>query len=153
MGLHPHEHLSLNLFGKEEGAILSIHPVLMSKLKIKGNLTVLALKLSSFENREIKSKTKYLPLPKFPSSEFDCTVVVDKTVSIGDVILPIKKLKIQEISSVKIVDTFELSETQQTITIKTKFLDRKKTLDGKFLDESKNKIVQSLELSGFPLKQ
>jgi len=153
IGLHPHEHLTLQVFGKEQGAILSIHPVLTSKLKIKGNLSIILLNLSSFENNELKSRTKYKPLPKFPGSEFDCTVVVPNQRAVADLISPIKKLKVKEISDIKIADIFQLTDKEKAVTIRTHFLDRNKTLDGKFLEESKNKIIDALEKSGFPLKK
>lgn len=153
VGLHPYEHLSININGKCEGAILSLHPQLKTQLKVKGETSMLILRLTSFEDKRPKSNFKYSPLPKFPGSEFDCTVVASPSAQAKDVQKIISKLPIKEIKEVKIVGVFPLSETEKTITIKTKFLDPEKTLDGQFLEEAKNKIVESLKQNGFPLKQ
>lgn len=153
IGLHPHENLSLDLFGKELGAIISIHPLLSSKLKIKGKTTLLALNISSFEKRVIKPKANYSPLPKFPGSNFDCTIVVNSDVDAAKAMEPIKKLKIKEIKSIKITGIYHLNDDEKTITLRTYFLNEKQTLEGKFLEEGKNKIIAALETAGFPLKK
>lgn len=153
VGLHPYEHLCININGKCEGAILSLHPQLKTQLKLKGEATLLLLRLTNFENRLPKSNFNYAPLPKFPGSEFDCTVVASPSEPVKNVQKIISSLPIKEIKEVKIVGVFPLSETEKTITIKTRFLDPQRTLDGQFLEEAKNKIVETLNKNGFPLKQ
>lgn len=153
IGLHPHEHLSIQIFGKTEGAILSLHPLLKSHLKIKGQATLLVLRLSNIENKVEKKNFHYSPLPKFPGSEFDCTVVLSKEQKAGEALKSIKNLPIKEIKEVKIVDTYNLNETEKTITLKTRLQDEEKTLDGQRLETIQSKIVSTLEEKGFPLKK
>ena len=65
----------------------------------------------------------------------------------------IKNLPIKEIKEVKIVDTYNLNETEKTITLKTRLQDEEKTLDGQRLETIQSKIVSTLEEKGFPLKK
>lgn len=153
IGLHPHEHLSVQIFGKTEGAILSLHPLLKSHLKIKGHATLLVLRLSNIETKASKKSFHYSPLPKFPGSEFDCTVVLSKEQNAGEALKAVKQLPHKEIKEVKIVDTYDLNESEKTVTLKTRLLNEEKTLDGTFLEEVQNKIISALEKKGFPLKK
>ena len=151
-GCHPFEFLNLRIMGKMNGVILSVHPTVLKSFKIKGHLSLTLIDISSFEDKELKEKIKYQPLPKFPSSTFDCTVVADKKESISAVLGALSKLKIKELISTKVVDVFELNERQKTITLRSLFLDQEKTLSGDFITEASKKIVKALEEKGFPLK-
>ncbi len=153
IGLHPHENLSIQALGKTIGSIFSVHPLLKSKLKIKGQATILLLNLSTFESITAKDKTAYKPLPKFPGSEFDCTVIASNDVPVATLVDVIKKLKIKEAVKVTVADIFTPNESENAITLRTHFLDLEKTLDSSFLEDSKNKIIASLEKAGFPLKK
>ena len=151
-GVHPFEFLNLRIQGKMDGAIFSVHPIVLKSFKIKGNASIALIDLTPFNSREIKPKTKYLPLPKFPGSHFDCTVVANKEEPISKVLDALKKVKIKELVDTKVVDTFSLNETEQSITLRSTFLDREKTLSGEFITEASDKIVKALESANFPLK-
>ncbi len=151
-GIHPFEFLNLRIQGKMDGSIFSIHPIVLKAFKVKGNASIALIDLSPFNTREIKSKTKYLPLPKFPGSHFDCTVVTSKDEPVANVLSALKKVKVKELVDTKIVDVFSLSDTENSITIRSTFLDREKTLSGDFITQASDKIVSALEGAGFPLK-
>jgi phenylalanyl-tRNA synthetase beta chain len=152
-GVHPFEFYNIRIQGKMDGVILSIHPIVLKQFKIKGHVSIALVDMSPFEEREIKDKTKYLPLPKFPGSTFDCTVVTSTDTEVAKVINSLNKVKIKELQSTKIVDVFKMSEEEKSVTIRAHFLDRDKTLSGDFITEASNKIVATLEKAGFPLKQ
>ena len=151
-GVHPHEFLNIRVMGKNCGFINTVHPVMTRQFKIKGNVAVAVFDITDFMDREIKDKTRYQPLPKFPSSDFDCTVVADAHTPVGDILAVMRKLKIKEAESVKIVDIFKMSEEQKAVTLRTTFLDREKTLTPEFLRQAEDKVVATLEKGGFPLK-
>jgi phenylalanyl-tRNA synthetase beta chain len=151
-GMHPFEFLNIRVMGKMVGAVLSIHPVLLRKFKIKGHLSMAILDMTNFENNRLKDKTKYKPLPKFPGSKFDCSVVLDKDRPVGDIFLAMKKVKIKEIDSFKIVDIFSEGD-KKSVTVRATFIDPEKTLSGDFLAESQKLIMDSLDKAGFPLKE
>ncbi len=151
-GVHPNEFLNIRVMGKNCGFINTVHPVMARQFKIKGNVAVAVFDITDFMDREIKDKTRYQPLPKFPSSDFDCTVVADAHTPAGDILAVMRKLKIKEAESVKIVDIFKMSEEQKAVTLRTTFLDREKTLTPEFLRQAEDRVVATLEKGGFPLK-
>ena len=83
--------------------------------------------LTDFMDQEMKDKTKYKPLDRFPSSLFDCTVVADAHTPVEDVVAALKKgLKMKELDRVKVVDVFTMSETQKSVTLRASFKDSEK---------------------------
>ncbi len=151
-GVHPHEYLNIKVMGKNCGIVNTVHPIITRQFKIKGNVAVAIFDITDFMDREIKDKTKYTALPKFPSSKFDCTVVADAQTPVSDILRVMNKLKVKEAEGVKILDVFKMSEEQKTVTIRTTFLDREKTLSPEVLREAEDKVVATLKKAGFPLK-
>jgi len=69
------EDLYIKIMGKLAGVVMTIHPVLLRSFKIKGNLSMAIVDFGSVEGKKLKDKSRYSPLPKFPGSTFDWTVV------------------------------------------------------------------------------
>ena len=152
-GVHPHEALHIRLMGKLDGAVFSLHPLMMRKFKIKGNLSFICLNLGGFENRPIKVKSTYKALSRFPGSIFDCAIEADMDTKVEDVLNVVRKIKQKEIKSVKISDVFRLENGKKSITVRTTLLDEMKTLENELIKSCEEKIVDSLNKAGFPLKQ
>ncbi len=151
-GLHPNENLDIKVMGKNCGTITTIHPTVLKSFKIKGNLAVAVLDLNSFQDRELKDKVAYKPLPKFPSSTFDCSVIADPKEPVATIVDLFKKAKISNMESIKVVDVFTLDNDKKSVTLRATFIDPEKTLSHEFLEEAKNNIVKTLDKAGFPLK-
>ncbi len=152
-GIHPYEFYNIRLQGKMDGVIFSVHPIVLKSFKIKGNVSIALVDLSTVESREQKDKTKYRPLSKFPGSTFDCTVVCDASTAAANVLTALSKLKIKQLTTSKVVDVFTLEDGNKAVTIRNHFLDPEQTLSGDFITESSNKIIETLEKNGFSLKQ
>lgn len=152
-GIHPFEFLNIRAMGKMTGMIMSVHPLMLRKFKIKGNLTLGIFNLSQFETAKVSDKTKYRPLPKFPGSKFDCSVVINSNQDVGDIFDCLKKVKINEVESYQVVDTFKMDGGNRSVTIRANILDPEKTLSGEFITMASNKILQTLKEGGFPLKE
>jgi phenylalanyl-tRNA synthetase beta chain len=151
-GVHPFEFLNIRIMGKMHGVITSVHPLVLKQYKIKGHLSIAVVDLSQVEGRPMKDKVKYKPLAKFPSSNFDCTVVVENSTSVGEILASLKKVKIKELQPTKVVDIFTQEDGKKAVTLRSTFMDNEKTLSGEFITECSNKIVSTLENNGFPLK-
>jgi len=151
-GVHPFEVLDIKIMGKIHGSILSVHPFILRSFKIKGNLSIALLDLSVLEARAPKDKTKYQALAKYPGSSFDCTLVMHNLRSVDEIFSVTKALRIKEITAVKVADIFELEQDKKAVTVRFEFLDREKTLSGDFLKMLEQKIIQSFEKAGLPLK-
>jgi len=152
-GIHPNEYLDIKAMGKICGFLNSVHPVMARQFKIKGNVALAVFDITDFMDRSIKDKTKYTALPKFPSSDFDCTVVADSLTPVGDILGVMGRLKLKEAVGVKVVDVFSMSEEQKAVTIRITFQDREKTLTPEFLRSAEDRVVATLEKGGFPLKR
>lgn len=152
-GTHPHEFLNIRIMGKFHGAVCSAHPLLLKNFKVKGHFACAVIDLTDFQSRELKSKSKYTPIAKFPSSTFDCTVLVDKDEPAANVLAAFKKLKIKEMSNALIADVFSLNDKQNSVTVTVTFEDPNKTLDSEFIKASEDAVVATLEQAGYPLKQ
>jgi len=152
MGRHPHECLDIQVMGKTCGFINTIHPLVAREFKIKGNLAMAILDITDFMDKPVKNSVKYKALPKYPGSHFDCTVLAENTVPVADILSAFKKVKIKELEKTAVVDVYSLNDSQKTVTLRSYFLDRDKTLSPEFLKESEDKIVEVLEKAGYPLK-
>lgn len=151
-GIHPYEFYNLRIQGKMDGVIFSVHPLVLKQFKIKGNVSIALVNMSAFESRPQKDKVKYQPLAKFPGSTFDCTVEVSEEVAVGDILKSLSKLKIKELTSTTIADIYK-HDNMKSVTLRSEFLDPNSTLSGEFITEASNKIVETLEKNGFPLKK
>jgi len=151
-GLHPHEYLNIQMMGKFTGMISTIHPMVLKNFKMKGFLTLAVIDITEFESRELKDKTKYHPISKFPESSCDFTVVVPSETPAASVLSSLSTLKLKELKSKSIVDVFQLNDSQKTVSLRTVFEDSEKTLEAQTIKDLESKIIQTLEKSGFPLK-
>lgn len=151
-GLHPHENISLRIQGKISGLINTLHPLVSREFKIKGHVSFAIIDLSDLEARELKDKTKYFPLPKFPSSTFDCSVVAQAHESVEKILQPLKKIKLKELVETKILGVFPLEDGRKSVTLRVLFFDPEKTLSGEFLKSAEEQIVGLLTDAGYPLK-
>lgn len=151
-GVHPFEFLNIRIMGKMHGVITSVHPLVLKQYKIKGNLSIAVVDLSQVEGRPMKDKVKYKPLPKFPSSTFDCTVVASTDTPVANILASLKKVKIKELQSTKVIDIYGPEGENKAVTLRSTLFDPEKTLKGEFITECSNKIVETLAKNGFPLK-
>lgn len=152
IGLHPFEYKNIRIMGKMNGVIFSVHPLLLKKLKIKGNVSIAAIDYTDVVKREAKDKTKYTPLAKFPGSRFDFTLTMKQNRSVKEVFDILKSLKIKELTDYGVVDTYRPDKEEVHITFTTYFSDSEKTLEGAFLKECESKMISKLEENGLLLK-
>lgn len=151
-GTHPHEYAHVRVMGKFKGVLSSVHPLLLKNFKAKGFYSFAVIDLTDFMNREMKEKTKYHPISKFPVSTFDCTVLVNKEIPAASVLEALKKVKLKELTDKRILDVFDLNESENAVTIKVTFEDPTKTLEHDFIKDAETKVLEALGSAGFPLK-
>ncbi|MFP5387105.1 MAG: phenylalanine--tRNA ligase subunit beta [Bacteriovoracia bacterium] len=151
-GVHPHEYMNVQIMGKYTGVINTVHPLVLKNFKMKGFLTLAVIDITDIEAKEMKDKTTYRPIAKFPSSASDFTVVMNKEVPAASAITALSSLRQKEIKSKTIVDIFMMNELQKAVSIRTVFEDSEKTLSNDTIKDLEQKIVQVLEKAGFPLR-
>jgi phenylalanyl-tRNA synthetase beta chain len=151
-GTHPHEYLNIRIMGKFHGAVNSVHPLLLRAFKVKGNFSVAVIDIADFETRPTKDKTIYAPISKFPTSRFDCTVVMNENAHAADVLEVLKRVKVKELTDRKIVDVFSMDDGNKAVTITVTFEDPNKTLDNDLIKSAEQLVIKSLAEAGYPLK-
>jgi phenylalanyl-tRNA synthetase beta chain len=151
-GIHPHEFQNIQIMGKFQGAVTTVHPLILKNFKMKGFLSLAVIDITDFESKEVKDKTKYQPISKFPSSSCDFTVVMKKDLPAASALSALQSLRQKEFKSKSIVDVFVMNENEKAVSIRTVFEDSEKTLSAETIKDLEQKIVQTLEKAGFPLK-
>ncbi len=151
-GIHPHEFVNLQIMGKFTGALLTVHPLVLKNYKMKGHLSLAVIDITDLESREQKDKTKYQPIPKFPSSSFDVTVVMEKTAAAAGAVTALNALKVKEVKSKSIVSVFMIDDLKKAVTVRTVFEDSEKTLTPETIKTLEQNVIQTLEKAGFYLR-
>lgn len=151
-GRHPHEVKDIMIMGKSSGAIVTLHPLLAKNYKIKGNLTLLLVNFADIESRELKKKTSYKALPRYPESVFDFTVLAEADQEAADVLAAAKTYRSKMLKDMKLVYIFGMESGQKAVTLRARFMDEEKTLSGEFLEQAQNELILLMKKAGFPLK-
>lgn len=81
--LHPGQSASIVVDGKAAGVIGTVHPELERKLGLNGRTIVFEIEWSAIDSRIIPEA---VTLSKFPANRRDIAVVVDESVSSGDIV-------------------------------------------------------------------
>jgi phenylalanyl-tRNA synthetase beta chain len=151
-GIHPHEYMNIQVMGKYTGVINTVHPLILKNFKMKGFLSLAVIDITDVESKEMKDKTKYQPISKFPSSSFDVTVVMNKDLPAASVISALSQLKQKELKSKAVTDVFMMNELEKAVSIRTVFEDSEKTLSAETIKDLERNVIQALEKAGFPLR-
>ena len=151
-GNHPFEIRDIKVMGKPMGTIVTVHPLMCRNYKMKGYLTLIVLDLHDFESKEMKDKAAYKPLPRFPVSVFDFSVVADANCEAAEIVTAAKGYKCSELKDVRVADIFGMDGGRKSVTLRARFLDEEKTLTGEFLEKAQKELIRCVEEAGFPLK-
>lgn len=151
-GVHPHEFTNVQIMGKFTGALFTVHPMVLKNYKMKGHLSIAVIDITDLEARELKDKTKYQSIPKFPSSSFDVTVTMEKDAPAASAITALNVLKIKEITNKSIVSVFMIDEVKKAVTVRTVFEDSEKTLSPETIKSLEQNVIQALEKAGLYIR-
>lgn len=151
-GIHPFETLDIHIKGKPAGMITTVHPVTMRAFKAKGYCSIMVLDLSLFEEDSRPDKTVYKPLPRFPHSVFDFTVIAGPEDRAADILRAAEKVRLKELSGCSVADVFDLGDGRRAVTVRATFFDPERTLSGDFLEQAQKQLIAATEKAGFPLK-
>lgn len=152
-GIHPYENTHVRVMGKMKGMVFSVHPLVLKKLKIKGHLSMAILDLTSFQDRELKSKIKYQPISKFTDSHFDYTLSLSRESSVDDVLGHLKKYKNKKVTQNAVVDIYEPDGGEDIfVTFRSVISQADGSLKSDELKSIEEGIIAHLNQGGFRLK-
>lgn len=94
------------------------------------------------------TKTRFTPLPKYPGTNRDLALVLDKGVQYTEVEKAIRKVVSDKMISLDVFDVFEsdkLGANKKSYAVRLEFLDASKTIVDKDVDAEMKKVISSLE--------
>ena len=151
-GLHPHEFVNIQIMGKFAGMCTTVNPIVLKNFKMKGYLSLAVIDMTDIESKEMKDKTKYHPIPKYPSSSFDFTVVASHDVPAGEVLASLNSVKMKELKQKSVKDVFVMNEKEKAVTLRAIFESETETLSAEFLKNAESQMIQALDSKGFKLR-
>ena len=77
---------------------------------------------------------------------------MSKDTHAADVLEALKKVKVKELTTKKIVDVFNIDDSSKAVTITVTFEDPNKTLDNELIKGAEQMIIKALADAGFPLR-
>ncbi len=131
------------------GELKSVSKNLKKTYDIEPDAFVAELSVNAIESALKKIPQQvYKSIPKFPAFEFDFAVIVDGSVSAGDLMATIKSKTGKTLQSIEIFDVFEgesIGKGSKSIAFRLQFLDPNKTLNIKEVEPIINRVIKTLE--------
>ncbi|NIZ47432.1 phenylalanine--tRNA ligase subunit beta [Entomospira nematocerorum] len=154
VGLHPYEHVTIEIDGIACGSLFGIHPSLMKEYKVKGHASICVFDVTSLSNHSIEKVFDYTGISRFPMSRFDSTWMLDASQLAGDFMENITALDIDILKDIYIFDIY-LPEgiPERHITIRAMFGSSDHTLDAAEIKDAEESLMQGLTAKGYRLKQ
>lgn len=106
---HPNKYAGFYLKkdGTEIARVFELHPLVAKNFNLE-NAQIGIFEVNFTELASLGARVmKYKPIPRFPSSEFDVSVVIDKTVSIAEMTDQMSKVDKNIVENVKLFDLYE----------------------------------------------
>ena len=150
-GLHPTQFYNVRLMGKLEGAVFTVHPLILKNFKAKGSLVLTIFNLEPVVKMKSDKVKKFVPLNKFPGSEFDFTVEIHGDRKAVDVLNALRKIKLNGYAGTRVVSTYNNDE-KSFVTYRRSLELTDRTLSSAEIKDLEGGILGVLEKNNFFLK-
>ncbi len=134
------------------GEIYSFSPEYRDQFDIKGDVAIAELNFDTLFDID-KKEYKYLEPPKFPSVNFEVSVVVPERTFFQEISNLVKRAD-HRIIKADYLGVYPLTDKpgSNSLSISMEFQSPKKTLDSNEVVEIQDSVVRILEKSGYPLR-
>tara|TARA_R110002124_G_scaffold286310_1_gene466846 strand:- start:27420 stop:30509 length:3090 start_codon:yes stop_codon:yes gene_type:complete len=133
----------------ELGTVKEVSESLKEVYDIEQDIFIAEFSLDRISEALTKKKAhSFTPIPKFPSFEFDFAVIVNESISAGDLMTSIKSNAGNTLKNIDIFDVFEgdsIGQGNKSIAFRLNFIDPNKTLNIKEVEPIIKRVVKSLE--------
>ncbi len=152
-GAHPYEILHIQAGENVIGYVVSLHPLLLRKRKIKGFATMFEIDVTQWTNKERPHKYRYHTPMRFQESVQDFTVLASQGEQVQRVLecLPSHD-SVHHIVGAKILSVFPMPNAMKAITLRVRLNSPERTLTHEDLKSSEQFIIQTLADNGWHLK-
>ena len=132
--------------GKDAGIVGEVHPKVLSSFDLKQKAFVFELGLDALQEAMPGGK-QYTPVPKFPSTDRDITIIVAKDIESGEVLSTVEAFEEPLVESVKLQDLFEgdpIPEGRKSLTLRITYRSAEQTLEDSDVTPVNQKIARGL---------
>jgi len=143
---HPRRSASMDIAGKSLAVMGELHPELRNTLDIPGGVYVFELDIEGLA-ASIKGCGTFSALPKFPSSERDVALLMDRNISYSDVIAAIKEINTKLIEKVDLFDVYygeKIPAGSKSLAFRIRYRSPLKTLTHPEVDKAHEGLVNEL---------
>jgi len=128
--LNPADAAVLKIREETVGVLGSLAPLLEEKYKLRQPVYLAEID-SECLARHAFSPPAYVPLPRYPSSDRDISIVVGRDLPFGVIRNGLLRLQIPELTQIQLIDVYEgekIPAGKVSLTLRLTFQDREKTL-------------------------
>lgn len=140
--------LTVAVKGKNLLQMGSVNKTQLQKFSIKQPVYFISFQWENLVFFSQKKDITFEPVPKFPQVQRDLAIVVNKSLSYGEVEDLVKSLHIKKLQNIRLFDVFEnekLGENKKSFAISFTFLDKEKTMTDEEVETLMKKIISNLE--------
>ena len=148
---HPKNTSRILVEGIDVGMLCSLHPQNSAKLDKNASAVVFEIDMDDLAKAE-KMNIEFDEPSKFPSSEFDISVVIPKGRRFGEIEESWKEFfGNSALKEANVIDIYE-TEEEKSITVRFVFSLSDRTLTSEEVQTAMDKIIENLEKIGFAIK-
>ena len=145
--MHPTRAAFVIVDGENIGYFGQVSPVVLNKLDIDKPVFAGEINFDKLKNH-FNSKIIFKAVSKFPIVERDLAIIVDKSVSWGEIQETVTKSAGKYLQSIKLFDIYtgdQVAEGKKSMAFNLTFVSNEKTLTVEEIDHAIKKILASLE--------
>ncbi len=151
---HPGRSMKVEVDGKSAGIIFEVHPETAQAFEFTGKAAIFDLDLNILFSAE-KTPVKFAELQKYPEVPFEISVVADKKTYSQDILNIVRKCDKNRITEAKVISIYEgaqLPDDKKSVSIKTVFASKEKTLEPAEIEDLQKKVISALDKEGYVLR-
>ena len=146
---HPHKFAEVLIDQKEIGWIGELHPQLLESMDISQPVYILELSVDKLQKLE-KDPPVFKPLPLYPESRRDISMIVDEKVPAGEIIKLVRENGNGIVEDAEIFDLYQgpnVPEGKKSVAFSIHYRSYKKTLTDEEIHQAHEKIKEKLKLN------
>lgn len=148
--IHPHQCAEIKFRNKIIGKIFTLHPLLAEKLDFTDRIAAFELDLSALSAGK-KTNIKFAPESKFPSIDFDVSVVIDRKTEVAALRAVIEKAAKPLLKTIELFDSYEgdkIEAGKKSLAFRITLQADDRTLTSADLEHAQHAVWNSLEKIG-----
>jgi phenylalanyl-tRNA synthetase beta chain len=144
---HPQRAAELWLEGQCVGRLFEFHPEW-----VEGRASVLDLNLTLTKAIADGRKVRYVPVRRFPASEFDLSVLVDPRVYASSVRQVLERARSERVESIRFVTEFVLPDGKRSLSFRVTIAAKDRTLTQDEINAERERMIAALGSAGYRLR-